>query len=971
MQLIDTARQRRRPGRALGFGAALALLAGLVVPVGMSTDPAAALQLGVSAGAEMPAATPGPGSGPEGEEGSTGEETPAAAGTADAGDASPPESSQVDPGVDSDGEPLGDDPSPSTNQASGAETPPAVTPEVQMPPTVTPRTVPVAPAGSAVISVRVGGDRAVNGTVTGLAGVKLGLYAAGTATNGGGTSTWPTQGTAGGRLNPAWPWTTCTSDADGDCNFVIPIRSGAASATGTPQDTRFWVIQESSPAGWYSNPVLRVGSFKATPEGTWQYRFRTDTQLRAGSTYRSTTPMPWDESSNAGATSAGNPDRFFMRNRIDSNAEGWSGANVGRTTGVWNQSRNNPTLIGECGIDIALIADTSGSLGATGIADLKSAMTSFVNSFRGTNTRMSLFSFSDISPGTIAGNFPTLLPVTTAPQSLLFAAQYAAWGASGGTNWDRGFAAAANSPESYDLAILLTDGNPSVIRDDLVPGASAFNSLQDIDAGVFSANQLKAKGTRIVALGVGQEFTPASDNNLRAVSGPVAGSDYYRAVDFAAATDALVTLANEHCSGTIGVQKMIVPAGGTIADATPAPAGWQFAASGTTAAATVQAPATRTTTAGGDGKVEFAVSFTAPATSGPVQLLETQQAGYELLPVGTGSAARNATCVNAATGTTVPVTNAGTSAQPGAVVQASRGQRIECKIYNRVLPPGKLEVEKRSTPATGATVRPGENVTYTLTFRNVGGLPVTVNHDDVLTDVLDEATLTGNVSAQSPLQSALTPTGDRIRITGSLAPGMERTVSYMVTVRNPIPTAANGVLRNVVVPSGEQPPTGCAPGTPCTEHPVRGSLSWNKVDGAGELLGGSEWTLTPLGANGLPQPGSTITILDCVSGSAAGCTGPDRDPVSGKFAIAGLAIGAYELRETKAPAGFKLLADPITVTVNTNLAVGDIVNAQIEVPPIPLTGGVGSLGFALAAGGLGAATAGGLWWQRRRAEKRR
>lgn len=838
---------------------------------------------------------------------------------------------------------------------------------------VAPRTVPTAPAGSAVISVRVGGDRLANGTVGGLAGVKLGLYEAGTATTGGGTSAWPVQGTPGQRVNAAWSWTTCVSDADGDCNFVIPIRAGNPSNTGAAQDTRFWVVQEGTPAGWYSNPVLRVGSFAGTPEGTWQYRFRTDTQLRAGTTYRSTTAMPWDEASPTGAASAGNPDRFFMRNRIDTNAEGSWASNVTRTTGVWNQSRNNPDLIGECGIDIALIADTSGSLGASGIAALKSAMTSFVGAFQGTNTRMALFSFSDVSPGNGGGltNYPTLLPVTTTAQATLFEAQYGLWTSGGGTNWDRGFSAAANSVPQYDLAILLTDGNPSVQRDNPDNKSSAFNSLQDIDSGVFSANQLKAKGTRIVALGVGEQLTAASEYNLRAVSGPTKGSDYFRAADFTAATQALVGLANEHCSGTIGVQKMIVPAGGTIADATPAPAGWQFTASGTTAAATVQAPATRTTVTGGDGKVAFDVSFTAPASSGPVQLLETQQSGYELLPVGSGATARNASCVNTATGAAVPVTNAGTAAQPGVTVQATRAQHVECKIYNRVIPPGKLEIEKRSDPATGAAVRPGQSVTYTLTFRNVGGQPIAVNHDDVLSDVLDDAALTGAISAQSPLAAALNPAGDRLRVTGTLPAGAERTVSYTVTVRDPIPNSANGVLRNVVVPTGEQPPTTCAPGTPCTEHPVRAGLSWNKVDETGELLAGSEWTLTPLNANGQPQTGSAVTIVDCVAASAAACAGPDRDPAAGKFSLTGLAIAKYQLRETRAPAGFQLLTDPIQVNLNTNVSLGNVENTQIEVPPIPLTGGMGSLSFALAAGGLGAAAVGGLWWQRRRAGDRR
>ena len=828
---------------------------------------------------------------------------------------------------------------------------------------ITPFVVPNPPAGSAIISVKVGGDRLANGTVQGLAGVQLGLYTGTASADPGGASVPPIQGALSTRHSAAWGWTTCTSDADGDCNFTIPIRAGAISATGVPQDTRFWVVQETSPLGWYSNPTMRVGGFGATPEGLWQYRFRTDIQLRANTIYRSTDAMPWGDPA---VTGAGNPDRYFMRNRPATNTEGSMAANVTRTTGVWSQSRNNPVFPADCGLDIALIADTSGSLGATGIADMKSSMSSFVDAFRGTATRMSLFSFSNISPGSGATNHPNLLPVTTATQGATFKAQYADWLSGGGTNWDRGFAEAANASAKYDLAILLTDGNPTVIRDNSTGGASAFNALQDIDAGIASANQLKSQGTRVVALGVGPAMTANSEYNLRAVSGPTSGSDYYRAASFAEATQALVALASANCDSSLGVQKMIVPTGGTIADATPAPAGWQFNASTTATGVTVKAPASQTTVAGGDGKVEFGLGFTASTPSGDVQVLETQQAGYEVVPVGAGAAARNAVCTNVETGATVAVTNAGTTAQPGFTVQALKDQRVECKIYNRALAPGKLELAKSSDPASGTSLTPGQNVTYTLTFRNTGELPVTVNHDDVLDDVLDDATLQGAITAQTPLAAVLNGTGNRLRITGTLQPGTTRTVTYTMKVKDPLPTTTNAVMRNYVVPTGELPPTSCVPGQPCTEHPVKVTLSWNKVNLEGDLLSGSEWLLTPINSKGIVLTGEAITVIDCVAASAAACTGADRDPAAGKFLIPGLKPMTYRLTETKAPAGYQLITTPIDIVVQTNVSFGDIENEQIEVPEIPLTGGLGTLGFTLAAGGFGIATAAAVWWQRRR-----
>ena len=263
-------------------------------------------------------------------------------------------------------------------------------------------------------------------------------------------------------------------------------------------------------------------------------------------------------------------------------------------------------------------------------------------------------------------------------------------------------------------------------------------------------------------------------------------------------------------------------------------------------------------------------------------------------------------------------------------------------------------------------MKPGQSVSYTLTFSNTGGTPIAVAHDDVLTDVLDDATLQGAIAAQSPLVAALNAAGDRILISGTLAPGEVKTVTYTVKVNDPLSTTSNGMLGNYVVKTGETPEETCLPTEPCTEHPIVGSLIWNKVDATNVKLEGSEWTLTPYDAQDQLVPADMITIVDCVAASAADCAGPDKDPQAGEFLIERLKLGKYQLVETKAPAGFQLLALPIDVVVNTNVSLGNIENLQIEVPSIPLTGGVGSYLFWGTAGGIGVLIAAALWYQRRR-----
>ncbi|KAB1886566.1 DUF11 domain-containing protein [Microbacterium maritypicum] len=776
--------------------------------------------------------------------------------------------------------------------------------------------VPAPPPGSAVISVKVGGDRAANGTVQGVAGVQLSLFGAGTA------STEPTavsfsQGAVGAQYDSSWSWTTCVSDADGDCNFIIPIRAGAASATGVPQDTRFWVAQTgASPAGWYSNPDARVGGFGATPDFDVDYRFRTDTQLRAGVTYLSTTAM-------TDAAAFTNPDLGFMRNRLDANTEGGQGSNVTRTTGLWNQSRVNPAFpAAQCGLNIAIVADTSGSLGATGIAALKDTMGGFVDAFRGTPTTMSLFSFSTVSPGNNASNNPTPLSVTTTAEADAFKAQYAAWNFGGGTSWDRGLAAAANSGNAYDLVVMLTDGNPTVYSD--APGASssAFNAFQDIDAGIFSANQLKAQGSRVIAVGVGPALTPASAYNLRAVSGTVANSDYVLAADFDDASEYLASLAAD-CDSSLQVQKMIVPEGGTIAQATPGE-NWEMTAS-TTATGTSLVGATTALTLA-DGTVNYGVAYTAPTTSGVVQVLETQQPGYELFPV----AGSNAVCINQETGAPVAVTNAGTTSNPGFGVNTQQGVQVSCIIYNTpaAVPaePG-FTLTKTSDPVSGSAVAGGDTITYTVTGTNTGSTvldPVTITDD--LSDVLNNATLTGTPTASVGAAPVLT--GDDLAWTGSLPVGGSVTLTYTVTLDANVP--AGTVINNVA--SGSATPPGLPPIVPPpveTEHPVPGFTLTKTSDPetGSAVAGGDTITYTVTGTNTGATVLDPVAITDDLSQvlNNATLTGTPSASLGAAPALTGTTLtwnGSLTVGQS--------VELTYTVTLDADVPAGTVVNNRVE-----------------------------------------
>ena len=98
---------------------------------------------------------------------------------------------------------------------------------------------------------------------------------------------------------------------------------------------------------------------------------------------------------------------------------------------------------------------------------------------------------------------------------------------------------------------------------------------------------------------------------------------------------------------------------------------------------------------------------------------------------------------------------------------------------------------------------------------------------------------------------------------------------------------------------------------------IPGTLTWVKTDkDSGEVLAGSEWTLTP-------KDGQPVTVTD--NGDL------DQAGEDGAFKLTDLAWGEYELMETKAPAGHDPISEPIAVVIDakhTTVNIGDVSNAK-------------------------------------------
>ncbi|GGA71197.1 hypothetical protein GCM10011490_22330 [Pseudoclavibacter endophyticus] len=222
----------------------------------------------------------------------------------------------------------------------------------------------------------------------------------------------------------------------------------------------------------------------------------------------------------------------------------------------------NPTMPDRCEVDLAISVDLSNSVTDPQLAQTRAQLTALAGSLEGYPVRIAVHTFASNAPATSsAANAP--LPLTSLSdasgvatiESYLNGIQRPA-SQQGGTNWDRAFAAVTASAESYDALVFLTDGNPTQYGS---PAQGPGNSTDraTIDASVTSANALKAKGTRVMPIGVSDnlqgDMLQQFREHIEQVSGTEEGSDYFLA-GFAGLQAAMQNIVNVNCA-TIDLEK--------------------------------------------------------------------------------------------------------------------------------------------------------------------------------------------------------------------------------------------------------------------------------------------------------------------------------------------------------------------------------------------------------------------------------
>lgn len=275
----------------------------------------------------------------------------------------------------------------------------------------------------------------------------------------------------------------------------------------------------------------------------------------------------------------------------------------------------NPALPSTCGIDIALVADTSGSIDAGELQDQKDAFNSFIDILLpGTPTNMALVDFD--TEATVTQGF------TSSAASMHTGVN--AFVADGLTNWEDAIRDARNlfphRNDKPDLIVFASDGDPNTIGTN---GGTTFVGEQAaMHAAIVQADLAKNAGIRILALGVG---TDPEESNLESIS----SFDAVTLTNFADLEQELFDLATDLCGGQISVHKLIDADGnpGTTGDQTST-GGWFFNANVTSGGGDNAVPPSGFT----DGFGYFVSDIgLGPDNMATVNVVETVQSGYALI----------------------------------------------------------------------------------------------------------------------------------------------------------------------------------------------------------------------------------------------------------------------------------------------------------------------------------------------------
>ena len=171
----------------------------------------------------------------------------------------------------------------------------------------------------------------------------------------------------------------------------------------------------------------------------------------------------------------------------------------------------NPPLDANCGrgkVKMALAVELSGAMIGENLATIKKASSAYVRALSGTDSEVSLFPFSTLSPANGAHNNHRPPTSVKTPQGVGQLTDWIdQWTASGNANWTDVLRDIAEAPTTFDLVIFMTYGSPR----------------PDFGTHVEQANAVKSQGTRIYVVLVGKLLNNETTQAIQSISGRILG----------------------------------------------------------------------------------------------------------------------------------------------------------------------------------------------------------------------------------------------------------------------------------------------------------------------------------------------------------------------------------------------------------------------------------------------------------------
>ncbi len=762
-------------------------------------------------------------------------------------------------------------------------------------------------------------------------------------------------------------WATCTTGNTGECIIYVP--SSYAGKYG-------FVVQENEYPGTYHIGQINWGEYG-------NYNNRTNAALPGFV--------------NIANARTGSTDPYWGKvfPLYSSELVTWDEI---RSFGSSVQSLNNPPMerARKCqatgGPRIALVLDTTESIDdAKGVSDYQNAVYGaggFLDSLVGTGASVAFFPFAaDARKG---NTFSDPVPVDTQLKLAKANAREALSDFGGTTNWQSGFESVLNSGQQFDQIIFVTDGDANTwyMGGTAKDSVNIDGSVRGVEAGIYAANELKAKGMRIVSIGVAsaKDFQYWNGSGqLKAVSGPDYGIDYF-GTDWSRLARTLRAAASQvTCQIEFEVNKVVVGADGKPLSDQSTANGWGMSLN----LSNIPDPqpdiqrgketppfgylsgdanqVIRQSTAGANG-VTYGASKSNPAkvrwtltqyadpslskTTAVISEVVNSKSGYEFVP---GSSTYE--IQDAVTGT---VRSSGTLQSASQTINGLKpGDRVVVKMVNRVVPQISLQKElpngrkKDGDQFELSISKVTGNQGSAYADSALGSAAVTQGSSNGLQKTSDGKTLQAgpfklepntkyllreNAAANANLQDYDT----ELKCPGATA--------------SPVPDARRGGSGRVWEVS-----TGAAvnDNITCTftNTPVlKSSIAWKKVDNEGKLLGCSQWMLKRTkDENGKEIQDQQWAVNDNAPGCTYGNTGfsakDDMNPEAGSFKVADLPLGTYVIEEVRAPNGYGVnnqrKSETIVLTAANASAGVTVTDSFVNYPDIktpgtlPRTGGVG------------------------------